>query len=253
LLGRIRRLVGKDAAEKNSFSWVPAATVILLIIALAIPATITLTARAQGKPEGLGGVVIKGIRANRDKFECGYLAWSSKRINNHFADSDRPATELAGQYELWWDGKKMATKYVRDQVYKDPEGRYRVEEQQGGTSYDGGVLSWKPDFHSDNWLGPEVTRWRGLGSQDWLIQQDSKQEGISNDWSVVDDNGVKLIRVMTRNMNEKSIDYEAYSIRDYDPSKGYGLVNEEWYNPNGSQRLKHTVKMLEVIPGGWFP
>ena len=253
LLGRIRRLVGKDPAEKNRFSWVPAATVILLIIALAIPATITLTARAQGKPEGLAGAVIKGIRANRDKFECGYLAWSSKHINNRFADSDRPATELAGQYELWWDGKKIATKYVRDQVYKDPEGNFSVEEQQGGTSYDGGVLSWKPDFHSDNWFGPEVTRWRGLGSQDWLIQQDSKQASISRDWSVVDTNGIKLIRVMTRNMNETARDYGAYSVRDYDPSKGYGLVNEEWYNPNGSPRLKHTVKMLEVIPGGWFP
>jgi beta-lactamase regulating signal transducer with metallopeptidase domain len=253
LFRRIHRLVGKDSAEKTRFSWVPAATAILLIIALAIPATITLTARAQEKPEGLAGDLIDAFRANRDKFECGYLAWSSKHINNRFADSDRPATELAGQYELWWDGKKIATKYVRDQVYKDPEGRYRVEKEQGGTSYDGGVLSWKPDFHSDNWLGPEVTRWRGLGSQDWLIQQDSKQASISREWSVVDTNGVKLIRFTVKNMNKTDRDYGAYSIRDYDPSKGYGLVNEEWYNPNGSPRLKHTVKMLEVIPGGWFP
>jgi len=142
---------------------------------------------------------------------------------------------------------------VRDQVYKDPEGRYRVEKQQGGTSYDGGVLSWKPDFHSDNWLGPEVSRWRGRGSQDWLIRQDSKLENSSRDWLVVDSNSVKLIRVISRNMNETNRDYGAYSIRDYDPSKGYGLVNQEWYNPDGSARLKHTVRMLEVISGGWFP
>ena len=70
---------------------------------------------------------------------------------------------------------------------------------------------------------------------------------------MVDSNGVKLIRVISRNMNETNRGYGAYSIRDYDPSKGHGLVNEEWYNPDGSQRLKHTVKMLEVMPGGWFP
>ena len=204
--------------------------------------------------ENAGQLVVEGIRANRDKFECGYLAWSSKQITARFADSNRPATDLEGQYELWWDGnKKIATKYVRDQVYKDPEGNFRVEKQQGGTSYDGGVLSWKPDFHSDNWLGPEITRWRGLGSHDWLIQYDSKLKNISKDWSVIEINGVKLIRTVTKNTNETDVDYRAYSIRDYDPSKGYGLVNQEWYNPNGSPRLKHTVKLLEVLPGGWFP
>jgi len=199
-----------------------------------------------------GQVVVEGIRPNRAKFECGYLAWSSKQITARFANSGRPATELAGQYELWWDGKKMATRYLRDQFYTGPKGS-GVEKQQGGNSYDGGVLSRKPDFRDDNWLGPHFTRWRGLGSQDWLIRQDSEHESIGKDWSVVDNNGVKLIRAITKNTNETDRDYGGYSIRDYDPSKGYGLVNEEWYNPNGSQRLKHTVKMLEVIPGGWFP
>jgi len=253
LLKRIRRLVGTGSVQNSYYGWAPAVIAVLLILALAIPATIALTSGAEKIPERLCGSVIEGIRANRDKIKCGYLAWSSKQINNRFANSGRPATDLAGQYELWWDGKKMATKYVRDQVYKDPEGNFRVEKQQGGNSYDGGVLSRTPDFHSDNWLGPEVTRWSGQWSRDWLIRQDSKQRSISQDWSVVDKNGAKLIRVMHRNMNEKSIDYGAHSITDYDPSKGYGLVNEELYNPNGSPRLKHTVKMLEVIPGGWFP
>ncbi|MBA7479039.1 Type 3 secretion system secretin [subsurface metagenome] len=47
LLGRIRRLVGKDAAEKTSFTWIPAVTVILLIIALAIPTTLALTNKSD--------------------------------------------------------------------------------------------------------------------------------------------------------------------------------------------------------------
>ncbi len=252
-LGRVRHILGLRPTQRNCPFWLAGVIAVLFLAAIAILTTLALTNQSDEKLMDFESVVVEGIRANRDKFKCGYLAWSSKQITTRFADSGRPATELAGQYELWWDGKKMATKYVRDQVYKDPEGNFRVEKQQGGNSYDGGVLSRKPDFRSGNWLGPRITRWRGLGSQDWLIRQDSKQESISKDWSVVDNNGVKLIRAITRNMNEKARDYGAYSIRDYDPSKGYGLVNEEWYNPDGSPRLKHTVKMLEVIPGGWFP
>jgi len=242
-LKRVRHILGLTPTQRNCPFWLAGVIAVLFLVALVIPTTLALTNQSDEKLMGLESVVVEGIRANRDKFECGYLAWSSKQITTRFADSNRPATELAGQYELWWDGnKKIATKYVRDQVYKDPEGRYRVEKQQGGTSYDGGVLSWKPDFHSDNWLGPEVSRWRGRGSQDWLIRQDSKLENSSRDWLVVDSNSVKLIRVISRNMNETN-----------DPSKGYGLVNQEWYNPDGSARLKHTVRMLEVISGGWFP
>jgi len=47
LFRRIRRVVGKDSAEKTSFSWIPAITAILLIAGLLIPTVPTLTARAQ--------------------------------------------------------------------------------------------------------------------------------------------------------------------------------------------------------------
>lgn len=252
-LSRVRHILGLTPTQRNCPFWLAGVITVLFLAALVIPTTLALTNQSDEKLKDLESVVVEGIRGNRDKFECGYLAWSSKQITTRFADSGRPATELAGQYELWWDGKKMATKYVRDEVHKDPEGNFSVEKGQGGDSYDGGVLSRKPDFRDDNWLGAQITRWRGPGSQDWLIRQESKQEGISKNWSVVDTNGVKLIRFTVKNMNETDRDYGGYSIRDYNPSKGYGVVNEEWYNPNGSPRLKHTVTMLEVIPGGWFP
>ncbi len=202
----------------------------------------------------LEGKLIQGFRENRDKFECGVLAWSGKSVNYSYSDSNDPRRELAGQHELWWDGKKIATKYVQDQVYTDPTGRFWVDKQQGGNSYDGSLLSRKPRFnYHENWFGPTITRWRGQGSRDWLILEGNKRENIRKEWSVVDTNGVKLIRLMTKNMNETDTDYRAYSIEHYDPSKGYGIVNEEWYNSDGSPRMKHTVKLQEVIPGGWFP
>ena len=253
-LGRVRHILGLKPTQRNCPFWLAGVITVLFLAALVIPTTLALTNRSDEKLNDFERIVVEGIGANRDKFECGYLTWSSKQITTRFADSNRPATELAGEYELWWDGKKkIATKYVRDEVHKDPEGNFRVEKGRGGTSYDGGVLSWKPDFHSDNWLGPEFTRWRGLASRDWMILEESNMENIRKDWSVIDANGAKLIRCMSKNMNETSRDHGAYSVSFYDPSKGYGLVNEEWYNPDGNPRLKHTVKMLEVIPGGWFP
>jgi len=47
LFRRICRLLGKDSADNTGLSWVPAATTILLIIALAIPTTLALTNRYE--------------------------------------------------------------------------------------------------------------------------------------------------------------------------------------------------------------
>ena len=47
LFRRIRRLVSKDSTEKTSFSWIPAVTVLLLIIALLIPTALALTAKSN--------------------------------------------------------------------------------------------------------------------------------------------------------------------------------------------------------------
>ncbi len=47
LFRRICRLLGKDSADNTSLSWVPAVTVILLIIALAIPTTLALTNKSE--------------------------------------------------------------------------------------------------------------------------------------------------------------------------------------------------------------
>ncbi|MFB0552622.1 MAG: M56 family metallopeptidase [Phycisphaerae bacterium] len=47
LFKRIYRLLGKDSNDKTSFSWIPAVTVILLIIALVIPTTFALTNKSN--------------------------------------------------------------------------------------------------------------------------------------------------------------------------------------------------------------
>ena len=47
LFKRIYRLLGKDSEEKTGFSWIPAATAILLILALVIPTALALTAKSN--------------------------------------------------------------------------------------------------------------------------------------------------------------------------------------------------------------
>ena len=250
-LSRIRHILGLAPTQRNCPFWLAGVIAVLFLAALVIPTTLALTHRQDEKPEDLERAVVEGICANRDKFECGILAWSRKIVDTRYED---PRGNQSGQHELWWDGKKMATKYLKDEVYNVPSGGYRVRKQQGGNSYDGGILSRKPDFRDDNWLGPNITRWRGMGSEDELIRQDSKQENISKDWSVVITNGVKLVKLTTRYMNEKdTIQNGNYSVGYYDPAKGYGLVKRESYDANGSRGAKRTVKLLEVIPGGWFP
>ncbi|MGD8500753.1 MAG: M56 family metallopeptidase, partial [Phycisphaerales bacterium] len=51
LLGRIRRLVGKDSAGNGLVSWIPSVIAIMLIAAMAIPATLALTGQADEKSD----------------------------------------------------------------------------------------------------------------------------------------------------------------------------------------------------------
>ena len=50
LFKRICRLLGKDSTDNTGLSWIPAITVILLIIALAIPTTLALTTKTNSMP-----------------------------------------------------------------------------------------------------------------------------------------------------------------------------------------------------------
>ncbi|MFC1762066.1 hypothetical protein ACFL6U_08290 [Planctomycetota bacterium] len=131
---------------------------------------------SERMPEGLGSVVVEGILSNRDKFECGILAWSTESVNPRYND---PRGKQSGQYELWWDGKKIATKYTRDFVYSEPTGGYYVKKERGGKSYDGSLLSRKPRFDGpENWF--LLTGWKGDRSLDWKIKNLNNRYGFSH-------------------------------------------------------------------------
>jgi len=69
LFRRICRLVGKDSTEKNSFSWIPAVMVILLLIALVVPTTLAITSNQaqnetdiQANKEETWGKAVEGVQ-----------------------------------------------------------------------------------------------------------------------------------------------------------------------------------------------
>ena len=254
LFKRIYRLLGKDKTDKTGFSWIPAVTTILLIIALVIPTTLALTTnRADDQSNtNLETILLDGFRENRSKFKCGVLAWTRTTKNDGFTEDAN--LEHGGSFQLWWDDKKIATKYVQDRVCRDSRGGpYWIEKQIGGNAYNGSIFSRKPKFGLyENWL-EEVIRWQGRGSLDNMIVILKKQKNLTVNWSMVDVDGNKMFKLFAKNMDETESDYGAYSVEYYDPSKGYGLVNQEWYNSQNQLRMKHTVKLEQVIPDGWFP
>ena len=252
LLGRIRRLVGKDSTDSSRTSWVPSAITILLIAIMAIPTTLALTHQRQDQSNtNIETILLEGFRKNREKFERGVLAWTRTTKNDGLPE--RPDLEQ-GVFELWWDGNRITTKYVDDRVCRDSRGGpYWIEKQTGGNAYDGRLFSRKPEFGPyENWL-EQVVRWQGQGSLDNLILMLKERENVTVNWSTVEVDGNKLFKLFTKNVDETVPDEGAYSVEYYDPSKGYGLVNQEWYTSQDQPRLKHTVKLQQVIPDGWFP
>ncbi|MCH8120817.1 MAG: M48 family metalloprotease [Planctomycetes bacterium] len=70
LFRRICRLLGKDSGDKTGFSWIPAATAILLIIALVIPTTLAFTTKSDSQqPDSKIDVHVENDRSGESQQE----------------------------------------------------------------------------------------------------------------------------------------------------------------------------------------
>jgi len=250
LFSRIRRLIGKDSSEKT-FSWIPAVTAILLLVALIIPTTLALTSNSNEDPNqaSIEKMLLDGFRENRDKFKCGILAWTLTDKNEGLTGG--PKTETKGSFQLWWDGNKKTTRFKQEKT--DLDAGVVIDRRSGGNVYDGEPLSSKPRFEVfEDWL-EFIIHWTGSMSIDREIPVLKKRHNIEMNFSTVVINGTKLVKLFSKNIDESTVDYGAYKLKYFDPSKGYCLVNEEWYIADDKLRLRYTFKLQEVIPGGWFP
>jgi len=251
LFGRIRRLLGKEASDSSRASWIPSVITILLIAIIAIPTTLALTGQSENKSNtDIETLLIDGFRENRDKFECGFLAWNLDQRNEIVAEG--PKTGEKGTFQLWWDGKKIATKYAQEKTDLDAD--VVTYKHEGGNIYDGKLLSRKPRFDLfENWFGGQVINWTGPRAVDQEIPALMKRRNIEIDFSTVVVDGKELLKLLTKNIDKATVDYGAYTLRYFEPSKNYGLVKEEWYTADNRLRLRFLYKLQEVIPDGWFP
>jgi hypothetical protein len=196
--------------------------------------------------------VVKGFAANRDRFECGTLAWTHTNMRNGDY-SDGQKRTLTGQYQMWWDGKKIATNYLRDVLVGHPSQldktyTYAIDKEQGSNAYDGSLLSFKPQFSfNENWM-QYITRWTGIGSIDEEIKYAAKQKNLEIVWSRVEREGGLLIKCHLTNLSTGQI-----GMSYYDPSRGYARIIHENYARPGKLQVNTSVKMHEVVPGAWFP
>ncbi|MBN1973235.1 MAG: hypothetical protein JW787_06325 [Sedimentisphaerales bacterium] len=248
LFSRICRLIGKDSSEKNSLSWIPALTVILLLIALAIPTTIAFTSSRNVDPNNaqIEKMLIDGFRENRDKFKCGILAWTKTTINDGFDPINEEKYETKGSFQLWFEGNKITTRYVKEQHYTGGGGS-GIEQISGGNIYDGKLLSRKPQFNDyENWF-EQVIRWTGPRPQDKDIAEMKKLKNVSLNWSIIDSNEGKQIKLVGKNLNDGY-----FGVNYYGMSKGYNLIRKEYYNSDEKLYSLQTRK-LKKIGDGWFP
>ncbi len=248
LFSRICRLLGKNTSEKNTLSWIPALTVILLLIALAIPTTIAFTSNRNDDPNSsqIEKMLIDSFRENHDKFESGILAWTRTTMNDGFGNFSDGKYETKGSFQLWWDGDKIATRYTKEQYYTGERGS-GIEQITGGNIYDGKLLSRKPQFNDyENWL-EQVIRWTGEASLDKDIAQTKTLENAKLDWEIVEAQKGKLIK-----MTFKSLNNVIYSIRYFDISKGCNQIRRESYNDQGQLSSLET-RNIKQFGDGWFP
>jgi prepilin-type processing-associated H-X9-DG protein len=119
LFSRICRLLGKDSSEKNALSWIPALTVILFLIALAIPTTIAFTSNnlendseTQVNKDENWGDAVDGVRCHVQAEKTSWIQGSIPKFSADIKNHGQRNLRIAIEHESWEveiDGKWFKT------------------------------------------------------------------------------------------------------------------------------------------------
>lgn len=199
--------------------------------------------------------VLEELRRNDAGLMSGHLAWTRKTRENEFVPGRK--TDTSGEYKLWWDGKKIATEYMQDNVYDDKDHGVMIKKSGERKAFNGIEfrevmnmenprdisLSKEPKFRKDeNWL--EIVGLSGDSRFETRLKtyRDYKKADIQ--WTSND----SLIVCRIINLADSSR-MELY----FDTLKNCSLTREEWYNPQGKRYAEFTRTLHQVAGDVYFP
>jgi len=276
LSGRIRRLVGKDSTEKTSFSWIPAATAILLIAALLIPTTLALTTHNRIEDPAkslLDKMVEHRSKVKNVQFVAEYDIWHAGH-SEEFVENIRKSMREKGIPEQQLQRTTRGISQVpqsRYQILKctiDNEERAKIERTTGTYDSSGKKLP-SGDKNISAWngvLGTDFNQRRG--STGAARFKDAPPIGISRQghpWKTFTGNFCRQLAEAIKTEKQISVDESKdgtyrvvfdndpiITIAVIDPSQGYSCILNENYN---KEKLtdRSKAKYKEVAKGIWFP
>jgi len=218
LLARISRLVGKDSADKTSFSWIPAVTAILLIIALAIPTTLALTTKSdlqELKPKTDARVEGESINARAVQMvPPGRFALRFDGFNDYLEIAPSMSLQLEAPFtvELW----------IKPHFAQKPSQAGQVEEY--------GVLA-KGGYEG----GPGRVKTKGFGIN---VYRHPKEAEFFIDYCTANENGIyaqTFGRYPTKDGISEWIHLvHTFNEENYTPAIEYPLAFGKFLIPSGS-------------------
>ena len=273
---RICRLVSKDSTEKTRFSWIPAVTVILLILALVIPTTLALT--THNRIEDPAKSLLDKMLEHRSKvknvqFVAEYDIWHAG-YSEEYVENIRKSMRERGIPEQQLQRMTRGFSLVpqsRYQILKctiDNEERAKIERTTGTYDSSGKKLP-SGDKNISAWngvLGTDFNQRRGFPGN--ATFKDTPPTGASRQghpWKTFTGNFCRQLTEAINAERQISVDESKdgtyrvvfdndpiITIAVIDPSQGYSCILNENYNKE-KLAYRSTPKYKEVAKGIWFP
>jgi hypothetical protein len=190
------------------------------------------------------------------------VAWTRSTRERGFVGRD---IDTNGQYQHWWDGQKVATRYTQDLTSSDAQGHWHKTRRGQRTAYDGKEFLAAPNVENPSEIAimykPEYRLYENFFVTFWIDGKSPVQHLLSGDRKALKDiscefalatvDGAELLRVTGARSDSDS---QARTVYYLDPRRGYNVVSYEWYEDDGRICSKGRSELVAVAGGtAWLP
>ena len=259
LFSRICRLLGKDSSEKNALSWIPALTVILLLIVLAIPTTIAFTSSRNEIDSDLSAEdILKKVRQAQRPYDNMQIEWDSvsetSLLPGIIAGIGKANDDMLISTKSKWSaslsGNRSRLQNIQESYYardiNNPGNiRYVTLAYDGVT---GRTLTKNPKRITGsirlNTGPPHLLQQELFGNTDPLIYN---EENIKGYFYTVKEGNEPNILIL--DCIEKNQWIHRLTI---DKSKSYNIIKYECIRSDGTTDYEDIIKLKQYPNGLWF-